>query len=440
MAGIMMIGKFLDRAAIEKISTTIKLPFNIHSLNDPKIPKDFAAARSALTKTKPSLVRTLNSDTVAGYTLIRDISDNPAIIARITLNREIYREGKSTIFYFILWMIGVSLITAIISSIFLQKLIISRLAGINDKVVQIAGKSNFSERISCQGNDELTSLSKAINHMLSALEKSNAEVKHAYRKLKNTQAQLVQSSKLASIGELAAGVAHELNQPLSVIRLNCQLLSKSYPDTLLSARESVNALEFIERNTSRMMKIISHLRTFSRQSHGEFAPVAVNQIIENTFLMVGEQLGTNDIEVKKDLAENLPPILGNANLLEQVFLNLISNAKSSIEERRYESIGVNSVRTDEIKIVTKVSDTNQDAIEIVVKDSGKGIPEENIEKIFDPFFTTKEVGKGTGLGLSISYGVIKNHKGEIEVIDTGPGGTAFKITLPICKIFPNNKL
>ena len=292
-------------------------------------------------------------------------------------------------------------------------------------------------------------------------------LKQAYEELKSTQAQLIQSGKLASIGELASGVAHELNQPLMAIRGTAQLLIRNLRKNNFSMDELVVKLEPIERNTKRMMNIINHLRIFSRQPLPNFVPLDVNRVIEDSFLIIGEQLRILNIEVEKNLESGLKKIRGEANQLEQVFLNLITNARDAIVSNSTKEMG-NSEFDGKLEIVTRVAGngyqisedsitnsglripdlekdqatsheqraTNNDQlstrhIEILIKDTGCGIPEGHLKKIFDPFFTTKEVGKGTGLGLSISYGIIKEHNGEINVAETGPEGTTFSIKLPI---------
>ncbi len=264
--------------------------------------------------------------------------------------------------------------------------------------------------------------------------RSQEALKHAYQELQDSQAQLIQSGKLASIGELASGVAHELNQPLMVIRGTAQLVRRSIGKNGLSTNELMEQLELIERNTKRMMNIINHLNTFSRQSQSNFKPLNINKIIEESFLMLSEQLRLYNIEVKKDLDANLPKVKGEANQLEQVIINIITNARDAITDCRL-NIEKCRIKKAEYKgmleIITK---KNQNFVEILVRDNGGGIPAESTEKIFDPFFTTKEVGKGTGLGLSISYGIIKEHQGEIEVAETGHEGTTFRIKLPALNI------
>jgi len=262
-------------------------------------------------------------------------------------------------------------------------------------------------------------------------------LKKAYQDLKQAQSQLVQSGKLASIGELAAGVAHELNQPLMVIRGNAQLIKRYISKGNFEIDDMLKQMEPIERNTKRMMNIINHLRTFSRQSQAEHYAIDVNQVIEESFLMVGEQLRLRNIEIKKTLDPQLPKIKGDTNQLEQVFLNLITNARDAITEK-YDNGKPENGNANSIEIITRLSETDDNHVEILFKDSGNGIKKANLGSVFDPFYTTKEVGKGTGLGLSISYGIISEHNGQIEIAETGPEGTTFNVKLPIADSQSNN--
>ena len=165
------------------------------------------------------------------------------------------------------------------------------------------------------------------------LARSESRYREAYETLKDTQAQLIQSGKLACIGELSVGVAHELNQPLMVIRLNAQLVKRLIEEEKLSFENLHELIEPIERNTTRIMKIIEHLRTFSRQSKPEFSPVDIHKVLNECFLMIGEQLRVRNIQVTEDFAPDIPKALGDANQLEQVFLNLITNAKDAILQK-----------------------------------------------------------------------------------------------------------
>ena len=262
-----------------------------------------------------------------------------------------------------------------------------------------------------------------------SLERSKARHRSAYTKLNEVNAQLVQSAKLASIGELASGVAHELNQPLMVIRGTAQLIRRNLRKNNLNNAELMGQLDPIEKNTKRMMNIIGHLRTFSRQSKGKSCRLDMNKVVKGSFILLREQLRLRNIEVVEAYAFGLPPIQGDGTQIEQVVINLIANARDAMVKREADSEG-----GEKIKKMLSISTSkakNNSHLEIIITDSGEGIPRDDLDRIFDPFFTTKEVGKGTGLGLSISYGIIKDHGGEIEVAETGPDGTTFRIRLPI---------
>lgn len=243
------------------------------------------------------------------------------------------------------------------------------------------------------------------------------DLKLNLNELKNTQAQLVQAAKLASIGTLAAGVAHELNQPLTVIRGYSQLLLKD----IKNESSVVSGLKKIEEQTTRMKEVINHLKDFFRQSKLSFEPINIKEVIDNVLLMFQQQLKIHNIEIIKEIEYGLKPVYGNKNHLEQVLINLLTNAKDAI---------LSVYKEGKIKI--SACNKNETFVLITVQDTGTGILPEYMDKIFDPFFTTKEVGAGTGLGLSISYGLIKDMGGFIEVESKPAQGSIFKVILPVC--------
>ncbi|MDA3971310.1 MAG: ATP-binding protein [Desulfobulbaceae bacterium] len=244
------------------------------------------------------------------------------------------------------------------------------------------------------------------------------------RRLQTSQAQLVQAGKLAAIGELAAGVSHELNQPLMVLRSRSQLMQRRQAKQTLTPEYVAGVLESFERNTKRMMNIINHLRTFSRQSDQGMVPVDLNKVVGDSFYMIGEQLKLRNIKVSSDLAEDLPRVQGDASQLEQVILNLLANGRDAVAERWGQEKGMAAA----IQIRTMAAG---DRVILEVEDNGTGIPADKLDKIFEPFVTTKVVGKGTGLGLSISYGIIEAHGGNIQVTESSPEGTIFRVDLPV---------
>ena len=254
-------------------------------------------------------------------------------------------------------------------------------------------------------------LYRQVQDHAGSLERRMEERTHA---LKEAQAELVQSLKLAAVGTLAAGVAHELNQPLTIIR--------GYTQWLMGgegfAAEAKAAIEQMQAQAMRMAKIINHLRDFSRQTKGTYETTALNEVVEATFLMLRQQLRVRNIDVVEALEPNLPAIRGDRFQLEQVFINLITNARDAMQPQGGGTL-------------TVTTRTVADWVEVGLEDTGPGVPAEIRDRIFDPFFTTKEVGQGTGLGLSISYGIIREHGGEIRVGNRPEGGAEFVVRLPI---------
>lgn len=282
---------------------------------------------------------------------------------------------------------------------------------------QIIAKGDFTHRIKTELKDELGELARSFNKMAEYLQAT-------YQDLRSTHSQLTQSAKLAAVGELAAGVAHELNQPLMVIRGYAQeLLDRN------SIQEGTEKdIKIIENQTTRMMKIIDHLRAFARQSSGTFEQVDVNSVINDSFTLITQQLKNHNIEILKELDLSIPRIWGDHNRLEQVFLNLITNARDAMEETAGGNL---TVTTKAIYNTGGNGKKNPTGIMVMLSDTGTGMPDRIIDKIFDPFFTTKEVGKGTGLGLSIGYSIVKEHGGTINVESKEGIGTRFIIEFPI---------
>lgn len=250
--------------------------------------------------------------------------------------------------------------------------------------------------------------------MLKDLDNNETELKEAYRELESTHLQLIQSSKMTLLGELSAGLAHELNQPLTVIKGLSQSIMKGMEGT----SPLYDRIKLITDASMKMEAIIKHLNIFSRQEPPALLPVDLNSVIKDAFMMASEMLLTHSIETVMDL-EEVPAVPGSANRLEQVIINLITNAKDAMPGG-----GVLNIST------RAVEQGGRRFSRIEIRDSGAGIPQEIASRVFDPFFTTKKAGKGTGLGLSISCGIIEEHNGRITV-ESGRGkGAVFHITLP----------
>ncbi|MBU2547039.1 MAG: PAS domain S-box protein [Proteobacteria bacterium] len=242
-----------------------------------------------------------------------------------------------------------------------------------------------------------------------------------------TEHQLHQASKLATLGEMATGVAHELNQPLSVIKTASSFylrkIRKNEPFDLETLKTMI---EKVDQNVDRATRIITHMRTFARKSYAKLVPIQVNEIMEKAVDIFSQQLRVRGIEVRWDLEASPPRIMADPDRLEQVFINLLINARDALAG---ENNGRESRPGD--RHITLRTRSSAGRVFVEVADNGPGVKEEHKDKLFDPFFTTKEVGQGTGLGLSISYGIVKECGGEIRVESQEGRGACFIIEFPI---------
>jgi C4-dicarboxylate-specific signal transduction histidine kinase len=271
-----------------------------------------------------------------------------------------------------------------------------------------------------QSNLRLENSRKAMIHIMSDLKETTEEVQWREQELREKQEQLVQAGKLATLGELTTGVAHELNNPLNNIGLfignaiDLISLGMADPNPERILQELHSAMHQVRKAT----EIISHLRTFGRATSVSREPVGITQVIRRALSLVQEQLRLRLIEVNLLVPEEEIIVIGNAIQLEQVFINLLTNARDAM---------VHSSR----KMITIGCTKQGSMVDIRFCDTGQGIPAGLEQRIFDPFFTTKEVGSGTGLGLSITYGIIKEHQGTIIVENCPDEGALFLIQLPL---------
>jgi histidine kinase len=238
--------------------------------------------------------------------------------------------------------------------------------------------------------------------------------------------QLIQASKMATLGEMATGVAHELNQPLAVIKTASRFFIKKVKNNEpIQASVMSTMAEEIDSHVDRASRIINHMREFGRKTDRKLDSISINAVLRKTSEIFSQQLKARGIEVVWDLEDSLPPVHADANRLEQVFINLLINARDAIEEK----VSAHPLLKGEKKIFL-ISRRQERMVQVEVRDSGKGIPSSVIEKIFEPFFTTKEVGKGTGLGLSISYQIVQDFNGTIRAQSREGEGAAFIISFP----------
>jgi len=272
--------------------------------------------------------------------------------------------------------------------------------------VRKVAKGNFDVKVDIESRDEIGQLSNSFNEMAD-------ELRDRENSLKRAQLALVQSEKMAAVGTLSAGLAHEVKNPLSAVLGYAQLSKRK-----LARPEIVKKnLDIIENETRRCNEIIDNLMQFSRQEKDDFTNIFVNDVVQNSIDIFDHQLGLNDVRVQTELETDNSMIFGNANQLQQVLMNLAINAQQAMGSDG----GTLEVKTSH----------DESAVYIIVSDTGPGIDEEIADRIFEPFFTTKPAGDGTGLGLSVTYAIIRDHKGDIQIDRSDSGGARFTIQLPI---------
>ncbi len=281
-----------------------------------------------------------------------------------------------------------------------------------EKISRKISEGDFSEHIEVKGKDELASLETAFNQMEDRLKNALWSLEHTIEKLREKQAQLVEAEKLALVGKLAAGIAHEINNPLtSVLTFSNLMLEQCPPEDPRHEK-----LKLMARETNRARTIVRQLLNFGRETVIKLEKININQPVTEIADSLTAQDAFKGIGLDMKLGDNLPDVDADPAQIGQVVMNLLLNAIHAITP------------PGRIEVLTR--HVGKD-VEIVFSDTGSGISEEHLHKIFDPFFTTKDTSRGTGLGLAVSYGIMKKHGGDIEVMSEMGKGTTFTVRLPI---------
>ncbi len=302
--------------------------------------------------------------------------------------------------YLFLISIFIFLILGILVAFYLARLLVRPMTRMQAAMEKIA-HGDFTPIPESSRSEEFQVLFRAFNRMIQELEEH--------------QEQLLQSRKIAAIGTLTSGIAHELNNPINNIVLTAETLMEEFPN--LERNEAQNLIHDILVQADRASEIVKGLLDFSRSERPEFEPLPILAVIDDTLKLVRNQIMLSGITVEKDIPPDVPLISGDRKSLQQVFLNLFINAIQAMPDGGYLTIEVQP----------------QDGrwLKINVRDTGEGIDPQHLPHIFDPFYTTKEVGRGTGLGLSVTYGIIEKHGGHIEAHSQRGQGTVFTISLPL---------
>ena len=347
---------------------------------------------------------------------------------------QIDREIRSNTITIVVFALGFVILAAVLVSLLVQRAVYRPLADLKDGAARLA-EGDLEKQIPVRSDDEFGQLAESFNSMTQALRKSRGElqdwghtleqkVQEATRELQLAHAETARSEKLASVGLLAAGIAHELNNPLTGVLTFSHLVRKQMPDGSPEAED----LDLVIEETKRCATIIRRLLDFAREKTPEKKYSDLNSLVEETTQLISQSAQIADIDIIVDLDPELPAVWIDEDLVKQVIMNLLVNAQHAIEND-----GSITIRTG-VHQPRHAADGDKDSgpmVEISVTDTGCGIEEQNLQKIFDPFFTTKGVGKGTGLGLSVSHGTIAAHGGIIEVESKVGAGTEFRIYLPL---------
>ena len=348
----------------------------------------------------------VNSWHVNAYEPLRDIDGRIIGMLGLGMLEKKFVDIKRRTLFILFGITLFGMIVALGVANFFAKAIIKPISLLVKASRQISG-GDFSAKVNVETRDELGELEMAFNAMALALKERDEELRN------QTQRQLMRSEKLAALGRMAAGIAHEINNPLTGVLMYSHLLLDSLPE----GDQNWEDADVIVKETTRCRELIRDLLDFSRETIPHKEQVNINEIIIKTISIIEKQVYFENVEIIKELSEGLPEIMIDINQFEQVLINLALNAVESM--------------SDGGKLIVRTMALESTSVIIKVIDTGSGIPEENIDKIFDPFFTTKEVGKGTGLGLAVTYGIIQRHGGQISVESSIGSGTTFTITLPV---------
>ena len=326
--------------------------------------------------------------------------------------------GKRTNIYIVAAAL-VSMLVAIAIASFFSKRVTARIDQLR-RGTEIIEKGRFDHRLRIDSGDEIELLSKQFNSMASKLQESHQtlenKVEERTRELKESQEAMVQQEKMVGIGQLAAGIAHELNTPLGTIIGYAQMLKEDLSQQPVAPGNLADVDEIMGQ-AGRCRDLVKNLLDFSRRSSTEKTYASINEIVRKIISLIEHDFGMKGVQVHLDLDVRIPSAYVNENEIAQVILNLANNAADSMPAG------------GELHISTRYDET-ADKIGITVRDTGCGIKESDRTRVFEPFFTTKEVGKGTGLGLSICYKIVENHLGSIEFDSVTGKGTTFRIYLP----------
>lgn len=448
--GTLVVGFYFDQTRISKLADVTQLSLTAFPYDSSKIQMD---ENTVASNNLTTFVHPVDDQTISGYQIVNDIYGKPAMIFKIDIPRDLYNSGLDSVNYFIIALIVIGGVIGLVIIVSLEFIVIRKVRNLSYDVTKIGHSRDLSLRVEVSGNDELSNLSKEINEMLGSKESAQKE-------LSNSQTQLAQAEKMASLGQMVAGLAHEINTPLGYVRSSVESLkdltednktrvhqlqkthrailsgSPEELDSIIAENESLTKEPNITDNFTtqgvlfhsaidgldKIGELVNSLKNFSRLDEADMKEADINENL-NDVLKISNHITKGIVTVEKSFGK-IPPTLCYPAQLNQVFINLIVNAAHACESKQKRVTDYKG----RINLTTSASDN---FISVKVTDNGIGISEDLIGRIFEPFFTTKPVGQGTGLGLSIAYKIIDKHDGKITV-ESRPGeGTTFVVQIPV---------
>ncbi len=388
--GSLIMGYYLDSTGLDSLAETTHLSLQMQLFNDSEMPTDFQEAISSLSEEEPIFVRPLNSDSIAGYTLLEDVYGEPALVLRVDLSRSIYKQGQASIHYFVLLLLTTGIISSIVIVVLLEKIVLSRLAQLNANVNNVRSHGNPSERVSVSGKDELSDLSEEINRMLTTLEQSQNKLQ-------------MLNEKLGVVGSLTR---HDARNKLSVIANNAHLAKQKLANDP-NAREY---LDDIESAVAQVEKIFDFARTYEQLGVEELSYVNVEKSVKEAAMLLG-------LDSVKLLTDCKGLAVWADSLLRQLFYNLIDNSLRHGE------------RVTRIRVYCEIE---EDQLKLVYEDDGIGVKKAEKEKIFREGY-----GKGTGYGLCLIRKICEAYGWTIQ--ETGKSGKGAQFTMTIPKVNKDEK-
>jgi len=361
--------------------------------------------------------RTIEYDDENGKKVIGSIfkikRSNIGVVSKV-LASDAYKEAENLRIILIVTSVIVFIVSLVIA-LFFAKTLIDPLVNLSKITGEIA-RGNFLVNIGVTSKDEIGNLAQSFKKM-------GQELYDRENELQAAQSALIQSEKMSALGQIGAGIAHEVKNPLTGILGHAQLAREKIIKHVDPAEIDKN-LEIIEKETTRCKNIIENLMKFSRQEKALLSENEIDKVVTNSVALIEHQLNISGVKVTQEITPALPKVVINANQIEQVLINLMLNAMHAMEGKEVK------------KLTVRVKPGSPGFARIEVEDTGTGMTDAVKKRIFEPFFTTKPSGKGTGLGLSVSYGIIKSHKGLLELNSTEGVGTTFIIELPYLNTYP----